>query len=397
MSFLFRTKKQYVYCGNTSSSMLAEVAKDGDGQLSLDKIATEVGSPTDPKVLKRLIAQISPSSASEVAIAFPLQLFEILSLSLPLIPDQTIARTLPYHIAKVIDKPLAEYIYDWQIDKRLKDQMQISVYLFPAAIYNTIQKEFSDNRLKVMFFEADAFAAFAYLDLAEIINDNEATLCVLIWPESLTLGVCEAGKIKLARNINLIKPEEYEKAAGDEVPTATETNQTGETKPTALAAALPKDELTMEIVTPPPPVSINLDNDEATMSVLSGFDLISHSPKDNNDSAHNDTPKENNEETDSLLDQPPPKKQETVPTTSAQDYLEEISVEIMRTRDYFSAVMKGKKIQSYYVIGAGDSFDKLHDRIKKTMGEEVNEVITKHKHSYDPGLHLIGLGAGTRW
>ncbi|MFW8600224.1 hypothetical protein ACOHYD_01905 [Desulfobacterota bacterium M19] len=404
MSFLFRTKKQYVYCGDTSSSMLAEIVKAGDGKLSFGKIAMEEGLPTDIEVLRRLVAQISPTSAGEVAIAFPLHLFEVLSLSLPLLPEHAIARTLPYHIAKAIDKPLAKYIYDWQINKRLKDQMQIAVYLFPADIYNRIQKQFSNHHLEVMFFEADAFAAFAYLDLLGIINKSEAALCTVIWPGGLTLGVCEAGKIRLARSVDLVKLREDEKTEEDNL-TAAVSGQVDKTEemPAAPVQNDADDILRMEVDEKSlvDPTSTSFDNDAESMSILSGFDLIT---PDFSEAAEDELPPEilaeENENTESVLTSSTTESIDLTINSAQimQDYLKAVSAEIIRTRDYFSAVMKGGQISSYYVIGAGNLFDKLHQHIMGSMGEDLTEVVTPvPTESTDPGLRIIALGAGTRW
>ncbi|HFQ82038.1 MAG TPA: hypothetical protein ENK33_11810 [Desulfobacterales bacterium] len=403
MSFLFRTKKQYVYCGDTCSSMLAEVVKAGDGKLTFGKIAMEDGLPTDLEVLRRLILQLSPTSAGEVSIAFPLHLFEVLSLSLPLLPEHAVARTLPYHIGKAIDKPLSKYIYDWQINKRLKDKMQITVYLFPADLYNRLQKQFSDYHLDVTFFEADAFSAFAYLDLLGIINNNEAALCTIIWPGGLTLGVCEKGKIRLARSVNLIKIKDDKKAEGNNLVAAA----SGQVDKTEKMPAVPVHEdidniLRMETDKRPlaNSESTNIDNDADSMSILSGFDLIaSDSTEGSGDEVPSKIFTEENEGADSLLTPETTESFEleinSIP--AMQDYLKAISAEIIRTRDYFSAVMKGGQISSYNVIGAGDLFDQLRQHIMETMGEELTEVAGAPAESNDPGLYIIGLGAGTRW
>ncbi len=385
MSFLFRNKKQYVYCGDTNKSMLAEVVKTGDGKSAFGKIAMEDGLPTDAEVLRRLILQIAPTSAGEVAIAFPLHLFEVLSLSLPLLPEHAVVRTLPYHIAKAIDKPLSKYIYDWQINKRLKDQMQIAVYLFPADIYNRIQKQFSDHHLKVMFFEADAFSAFAYLDMLGVINKSEAALCTVIWPDGLTLGVCEAGKIRLARGVDLIKLEDDAKAEEDN-PMAAASGQVDKTA-RMPAVPVPDDMLRMETAEKPlaNSGSTNIDNDAESMSILSGFDLIAADLSEGTGGENEDTASPLTPETTESIEL------EINSITTMQDYLKAISAEIIRTRDYFSSVMKGGQISAYYVIGAGDLFDNLRQHIMGTMGEELIEIVS------DSGLRIIGLGAGTRW
>ena len=394
MNFPYRPKKQFVYCGNTTKSMMAEVVKTADGQVSLVNVVTEVGPLTDPDVLKRLISRVPPPPASEVSISFPLHMFEVLNLTLPLLPTKAVARTLPYHIAKAIDTPLSQYIYDWQVNKKQKDQMQISVYLFPVILYDEIQSEFSNNHMEVKFFEADVFTAFAHLDFTKAIKADEATLCLLIWPESLTLGVCESGKIKLARSVDLIKPAGEDNTETDESLLVGDSSLADDAQDTLTTLALDSD-LAMDTtgIALQNSDATNLDNDESSLSVLSAFDLICRVPGDDDP----DALILEYDQTDSTPDRQ--NSDESIPNQNSLklDYLRAISIEIMRTRDFYSAVMKGAQIQSYFILGAGSSFDQLNNQIKEAIGEDAQEITARPTRSCGPELHVVGLGAATRW
>ncbi len=393
MSIPFFSKKHYVFCGDTQNSMLAEVEKSGGGKLSLKTIATEDGPPTNPDVINRLILQTSPS-AGNVSMAFPLQVFEVLSLSLPLLPDDAIERTLPYHIAKAIDKPLTDYIYDWQVNKRFKEQMQVSVYLFPRNIYKSIEHEFLANHLEVTHFEADVFAAFSYLDLQKILNENESTMCVMVWPDSLTLAVCEAGRIELVRTVDISIPQDTGFTTDSSISETTLVENVSEQNtPDIHEDNLLNNEIAIDSDLGQ---SISIDNDEESDSILAGFQLISpetHSPENSAEqlTLEIESSDDNILELDDSGTEVPTK-------TPMDDYLDLVSVEIMRTRDYFGTVIKGKQIQNYYALGADDFFEELSVLLESNMGEKLKKVITESSKSHcSPSLQAVGLGAGTRW
>ncbi|HIJ91729.1 MAG: hypothetical protein OEV91_06685 [Desulfobulbaceae bacterium] len=385
MQLSFKQRKRYVYCGDSSSCLLAEVARNKEGKPLLKNIAVGDGPPTCPGTLRRLLSQASPT-VGKVAMVLPLQFFEIVNLSLPMLPEEAVGRTLPYHLSKAVDKPLSDYIYDWQITKRQKEQMQVVVYLFSAGKYRILAEEFRKHQLETVFFEADVFAAFAFLDLAGKLEAEAATLCVIVWPDSLSLAVCEDGRVELARTVDLPRPESNP-AAADGAPHLAE----GEGEATEEAGV---DEVAgghgEELLSPEAGAGYGNTVAEAN-AILAGFDIF---PTQADQPQHGRGPVVRGEggPLEMQIAKLPP-----APPTPWDAYLEAINIEIMRTRDYHSSVVKGKKIKSYYVLGAEDFFGKLSNLVLGATGEEVKMVLEQAAgRNGNAILQVVGVGVATR-
>ena len=367
MKLPFQRRKKYVYCGGGNGALLAEVGRARDGRPALATLAAGSGSPVCPAHLRRLLSQEVQLTAGTVAMALPLHYFEVVNLTLPMLPDEAVGRTLPYHLAKAVDRPLSEYIYDWQVTRRLRDQLHVVAYLFPAKMYRELQEEFGRHHLELVFFEADVFAAFAYLELNGLLRSDAGTLCAIAWPESLSLAVCEDGRLELARSVELPRPEPPAGAGeGAEAPAAEgprENGRGGEVNPLPEAHA-----------------------------ILAGFDIF---PADNGAAVADAGDGLLGLETVAPQGQPPASGAPAGPRPW-DEYLESINIEIMRTRDYYASVIKGKKITSYCVLGAEDFFAQLQGLVRQATGEELRLLAEPPATSPgNPTLLVVGRGVAT--
>ena len=121
----FLTKKgQYIYCGDKKYALLAKIMKNPAGKEELQVLAKAQKPCDDAETVKKLLDDAAISSGS-ISIALPLHFFQIVSLNIPMMPDAAIGRALPYHLSKSVDKPVSDYVYDWQISKRQKDILKI--------------------------------------------------------------------------------------------------------------------------------------------------------------------------------------------------------------------------------------------------------------------------------
>lgn len=344
MKLPFQRRKKYVYCGTVNSALLAEVGRSRDGKPELRNVVSGSGSPVRPGTLRRLFSQALPA-AGTVAMALPVHFFEIVNLALPMLPDEAVGRTLPYHLAKAVDKPLSDYIFDWQITRRLRDQLHVVAYLFPAKMYRELQEEFHKNHLETVFFEADVFAAFAYLDLNGLLRADAGTLCAIAWPDSLSLAVCEAGRLELARSVELPQPEQQAAVAGEAM--GLEAVSAAADGETTEGLGKGRDD--------------EVNSLPEAHAILAGFDIFpaanGSSPPDSGD--------------DLLVLETAEPQDKTAGPSPWDDYLESINIEIMRTKDYYASVIKGKKITSYYVLGADDFFAQLQGVVRQATGEEL--------------------------
>jgi hypothetical protein len=89
-----------------------------------------------------------------------------------------------------------------------------------------------------------------------------------------------------------------------------------------------------------------------------------------------------------------------VPTQSDdpwEDYLQHINLEIMRTRDYHSSVLKGDAIKNFYVTGADKFWEEMRTTTRSALGIDMVALEQKTAtENISPTFHAICLGTGTR-
>jgi hypothetical protein len=64
-------------------------------------------------------------------------------------------------------------------------------------------------------------------------------------------------------------------------------------------------------------------------------------------------------------------------------YINQVSLELMRTRDYFNSVIKGSQVKTVFVGGGEDSWSALSLELESSLGIKI-------KHLMDPELSTIG-------
>ncbi|MEW6502017.1 MAG: hypothetical protein ACOY8P_10495 [Thermodesulfobacteriota bacterium] len=350
MAFTLLKKRLFTLTSSDSACFLGEV-----GRSSVGTAALTIHARTDTAIMHEVAAPRLLSTLSnlrgEVAMAVPLHFMEIVSIALPAMPDGAVGKALPYHLAKAVHQPLSEYIYDWQIAERHRDRLQITVYLFPAARFHTLRSEFARKHLDIKYLEADVFAAFSLLARENRLRPDSATLCALIWQNSLSLAVYEKGLLTLVRTVSASQPPG---APGQ-----------------PFAQAQPP------AAKPASPPFNHLEHGEED-SLLAGFDILSTGE------TAREKPEEEGEGT-------------TPADTSWADYLQHIGLEIMRTRDYYASVVKGGAIKRA-VIGGAESFWPELQRWGRTSLELELEPLTTLPETADcpPMLQALAIGTGTR-
>lgn len=411
MRLSFRSKKYYAYCGDSEKSTVSEVFKSNTGVPALKVLSSCEGKPTSPEVIETLVDK-AEASPGKVSVAFPLHLFEVVNLSLPMMPEEAIERAMPYHLSKAFDKPLGDYIYDWQIYKKQKDSLQMAVYLFPLEKFQKITQEFEKKDMEVTHFEADVFAASAYLDMAGRLTSENACICAVIWRNSLSFAVVENGRLVLTRDVMLERPCK----TSDDCIFELEDEDENEISysPDLIDDADIEVDMAFEVETQEDAKAVGYDQGD---SILAGFDILAGdtiAPEVDMFAPEVDTfvPEEeslglvleleNNEGeleesigVSSEVEVPMPVIEVRTPL---DDYLDEVCLEIIRTRDYYTSVIKGKPVKAYFVLGAEVFFDQLNEVIQKTIGENIEMVVdTNVTSDCEPVLYAVGLGTGYRW
>ena len=385
-SLSLKKKRHFALVGDNRFTMMSEVLKISTGTPSLRLLATTEGPVNDKISLNRLLASTTESFYGDISIALPLSFFEILTVSIPLMADEAIGKALPYQLAKAIDKPLSQFIYDWQISQRLKDKLQLTVYLFPLQAFEEIRQEFSRKQIEVAHLEADVFAAFAYLDRNNRLKTGASSLSILIWPDTISLAVCENNILTLVRDVSAQQPDFPFEPLPVQVPPETET-EADQSREIEFPSELSMDSENIQI----DDTSDMVEHFDES-SILAGFDLF---PQGADQPAGG--PDIDADATSSKVDQTPTATVSQVDNSWA-DYLQHISLEIMRTRDYYASVIKGGPIKNIFVSGAEEFFEDLNRIVTNSLEIEIESMaLPSITGDFPPAFNVISLGTGVRW
>lgn len=369
MKLPFTNKSYFALTGDSERTMLAEISKGPTGTAQLHVLATTDSPITADVTIPRLLAGVG-SLHGLVSMALPLTFFEVITTSIPVMPDGAVGKALPYHLAKALHQPLNEFIYDWQITGRFKDRLQVTVYLFPAGVFQKIRREFTRKQLKVSFFEPDVFAAFTFLFQEKMVPANDASLCVLLWQDSISLAVYEKGKLPLIRTVKAQQPQGeicLQSPMDIELPSA------------AAVPELTDDLLILEEEKP------HFDEQVDTASILADFSILSSK----------ETTGSKSEPSSLAVSASSPEESDT---TSWADYLHRIPLEILRTRDYYASVQKGAAIRNIFVGGADGFWPELLESSNNLLGTQCQSLTaTTGTPDCSPLLHVLALGTGARW
>lgn len=371
MKLPFSTKRYLALTGDSRSTVLAEISKAPSGAAQLHILAKTDSAITADVTLPRLLAGAG-NLHGLVSMSLPLAFFEVITTSIPVMPDGAVGKALPYHLAKALHRPLNAFIYDWQVTGRFKDRLQVTVYLFPAGVFHKIRREFTRKQIELSFFEPDVFAAFTFLFQEKMLPPNEAALCVLLWQDSISLAVYEKGKLPLIRTVKALQPQgeiSLRPAIDIELPSSP-------------LPELPDDLLILDEDQP------HSDEHIDTASILADFSVLT-----SKEAARPGT--ESAPSTIAAAIAPSP---EETDSATWPDYLHRIPLEILRTRDYYASIQKGAAIRNIFVGGADAFWTELSESSNNLLGVQCKSLTaTTGGPDCSPLLHVLALGTGARW
>ncbi len=360
--FQLHKKRTFAITGNSQYTILAEVRKNHAGQPVLNPLAQTDDSLLSDVTMPRLLTEAG-NIHGKVAIALPLTFFEVVAVNLPQMPDGAVAKALPYHLSKAISKPLNEYIYDWQITTRHRDRLQVTVYLFPAESFHKLRGTLSRQQLDITSLEADVFAAFAYLERTKRLNEGEATLCALIWPQSISFAVYDNRYLTLVRTLDTEQPD-----LG------------------ALHTEEEEEQVIEESTKEEDDLLISYADSEESNALLADFQILTSEPGSEKESmVQSETG-----------DKP---QQELSAPKNWSSYLELINLEIMRTRDYYASVQKGASIKRAFIGGAENFWQELVASSAEVTDLEFEQLCDDSTLAKDSEaiFQAMGTGTGARW
>jgi len=396
--FLSRTKRYFAMTGDVSGAVLAELVPGARREPILRILASSRKTTiTYQADLQKLLAPVPGPLKGNVAVALPLSLFTTRNITLPIMPREAIGQALPYHLAKVSDQPLQDLIYDWQITHFEKNNLKLTVYLFSASTFKMMRQELAVKQLELAYLECDVFAACALLERQDRLSAEDASLCILLWSDSISMAIYEKGKLTVVRSLPLGQPETpysaEELAVELEMPAAA----VAETEP-AADEEKPAGELPPE--PPPKPDASYIDYDE-TVSILASFDIV-HGGYVKDAAAQNEAaalPK-----SFELVSAPPPEPKPepepaSGPLSSWVDYLNQINLEAVRTRDYYKSVVKGAPVRQIFVGGADEFLDDLRALVHGATDIKIEPLSLTDYRGGDcpPSFGAICAGTGARW
>jgi hypothetical protein len=389
MTFWLPDKEtKYALCASETEALLAEVHVARKGAYSVRSLASASRDKGDEIAVNRLFASTGRKKA-RVALVLPLSSFEIVSVTVPSVNREAVARLLPYNLSKVLDVPVTDYIYDWQVMQTFAERQELTVYLYPVAIFKRLQQDLQGRQKEITWFEADVFSACSFLELNGLTQGDDSLLCVLVWQGSISMAVYEQGRIIMARSVDLHLPiESYrdedsfldatevaEQNAGQEVVGRGEIVSGLDDRQEMLAVEVfdhPETEKTEAS-----------DKFEYEEDILAEFSLWQDKEGEPAIAVVADSP--------GLV-----VEEETSGRCGRQEwqgYLQNINLEIMRTNDYNVSVLKGRPFKRVFVGGAESFYSAMEQVIKGAMDVQV-EHFPPQKVNADCDQNLAALCVG---
>ena len=363
---------RYALVGHRSRAFLALKSQSPTGASAATPLGWSDLSLSEAKSIHQVMANVS-HPGGHVFISLPLDHFEILSLSINKVPREVVGKILPYHIAKVLDEPLSEFIYDWQVVKELKDSLQLNVFLFPAKMYNDLRNTLGHYKLEPTSLEPDVFSACAFLESSNQLQPDEATMVALLWPKSISIAIYDKESLVLTRNVQLKKPD-LDLPIEQEAPVEEES-------------AAPQDIAPEHIEEPPKQDSLFANNQD---DLLADFLIETKGDEAQHPTQDEQSPLSGGSEVFHTELEGMPSTQSSL---SLPGYINQISLELMRTRDYFNSVVKGNQVKTVFIGGGDDAWQPLSSELQSSLDLNVERLIDPEHVSFGDSLfEAVSLG-----
>ncbi len=360
-----KNTSRYALVGDRSKVLLAAKNQGPTGATTATPLGWSDSPLSEAKSVHQVMANLS-NPKGEIAISLPLDQFEVLTLAVNKVPREVVAKILPYHIAKVLDEPLSDFIYDWLVVKELKDSLQLNVFLFPAKMFQELRETLGHYKLPPTNLEPDVFSACSFLESRNALLNDEATLIALLWPTSISIAIYDKDNLALTRTVQLKIPAE------DQTETEEIHHEYGE------EIRIDNDALQAPDAAPSQPASIFEPNPD---DLLANFLIETRNEEGDSTPVPPKAPvMEDDQDIFTPLSESPA-AQATSLSWSA--YINQVSLELMRTRDYFNSVVKGNQIKTAFVGGAEDFWQPLSTELENSLDIQIKRLI-------DPEFATIG-------
>jgi hypothetical protein len=354
-------KNRHVLCSGDTEIVYANIraGRKGIPQVTtFARLSRELNKPFNAASL----AAGTGRKKLQLALVLPLREFSIVSVTVPPVDREAVAKMLPYSLAKALDQPVTDFIYDWQVAQRFKDRQELTVYLFPSTTFEDYRRELQARGREITWFEPDVFSASSFLEAGGFVAAQTTVLSVLAWGTSVSIVVFGENRVSLVRTVDLIQPPgrpgEIESVSGQSGTAGMEAENSGDrmlaeaTLVEATRAGNGRGE-NIAVSGSGERGAPGLEVEDSSFSdLLAGFGLQDGSEPERR------LVREDEEQREGTLEetsQPPA----TLHVDRWQEYIDALNLEIMRTVDYHSSVLKGAPIQEIFLGGCESFFEEL--------------------------------------
>lgn len=364
MSWRGKGKKTYALVGSMHKTLFAEQRVAGAINPEFLDVISSVQQGIDAEgAVSRLLAN-RRMSQGDVCISLSLQQFEIVNLSINTIPDEAVGKVIPFHLSKSLAGSIDDFIYDWQITKHGKSRLAISVILFPRAAYLRLCQELQKYKLTCKTLEPDIYSAAIFLEQSRRIGPEDVSVVVIVWSNSISVGVYAQEKFAMIRPIILQQPDEpypvpgQDKSSIDDKQGIAGEVSSGESQPARgdiFPDVPPADDILADFLIP------TKQEGESPLAMAQPEDEI---------------------------------EQESQPENPWQEYFNQIRLELMRTRDYYNSMIKGDAIRKVFIGCEAELFNEMQPILSEALEIQVASLTEEMEEPQQSDVCLaLGVGA----
>lgn len=385
---LLKNKNKHVLAASDSDVIFADVQNQKGGHYSINLLATQKRDEKQRMSAGEMVSGTGRKKA-KVSLVLPLSEFEIVSVSVPPVGREAISKMLPYSLSKILDKPVSDYIYDWQVAQSFKDRHELTVFLYSAARYEEYRRDLLAHQKEIAWFEPDVFAACSYLDGQLQEYADSTILCVLIYQHYVSLAIYEKQRITVLRSVEMELPEGLPQEdlveTSDDIAFISDLNDVQK----EIVVEEHEDEageIEFTLVSEIDDVNSSESSYRAepgSEDILSGFGL---------QGVEEYTIVE--EQTPATIESDFETEVETVEDNLWEEYIEDLNLEIMRTGDYHTSVLKGKAVQKIFLGTNDDIYDVLAQWVRKNNSITIDRFPPENiEAECSQALAAISIGA----
>ncbi len=191
------------------------VVAEGRGNGRVVGVGRSAAPGVAPEDLAGFFDGLPPGNGRKAALSLPLGAFDVLLLSFPPVPEEAMAAAVGYQLSRNVEGKVEEYVYDWMENSRDPRAVEVTVYMLERSRFQAFDSMLQSHGYRLTYLEPDIFSAFAFLEakMPECDSATGAVIGVLLWEDSISLGIKHGESLPVARSVALRQEEAVELAA----------------------------------------------------------------------------------------------------------------------------------------------------------------------------------------